>query len=311
MLESQAECDAPGSDPSVFLPEINRIENTDRLPPPIAKGWTKCFGKEVRGLIVTNRTCGIEDPNPDDIIIPIMAVFKTKLDKDGMLDKLKARCVFRGDLYNPRYPLDSWNPHANFQALFIFLALCARYKMFPCQIDLIMAYLQARMRERVFVIMPEGWKKYLPEDLHKWIGRPLLLLKALYGYTFSGKFLYEEIAEFLTSQGLEETSLPGLWFKRLDDNRLHLFLVYSDDMLSACNDTRYHQKFQSAFKSRFNCEIKPRADWYLQTRIQQDSDGNITVDQSRYCKHMVNRFLPSYLTVTPDDRNKRRYASPA
>ena len=39
------------------------------------------------------------------------------------------------------------------------------------------------------MIFPETWKKYLPEHLHKWIGRLLPLKKALHGHNYSGKFL--------------------------------------------------------------------------------------------------------------------------
>ena len=59
------------------------------------------------------------------------------------------------------------------------------------QIDFLLAYLQARMRERVFVEFPEAWKAFLPEHLHKFIGRPVRLKRALYGYNYSGRFLVD------------------------------------------------------------------------------------------------------------------------
>ena len=72
------------------------------------------------------------------------------------------------------------------------------------------------MQERVFILFPEEWKKYVPEHLHKWLGRPVKLLKASYGYNYSGKCLYQDQAEFLESEGFEPTGLPGLWVKHLD-----------------------------------------------------------------------------------------------
>jgi hypothetical protein len=42
--------------------------------------------------------------------------------------------------------------------------------------------------------------------LKPYCGVPLLLMKALYGYTFSGKFLYEEQEEFLISFGMKTQS---------------------------------------------------------------------------------------------------------
>ena len=63
-----------------------------------------------------------------------------------------------------------------------------------------MAYVQAKMRERVFVKLPEEWAEFLDDDLKEWCGIPLLLLRALYGYTFSGKFLWEDQAERLRQE---------------------------------------------------------------------------------------------------------------
>ena len=123
------------------------------------------------------------------------------------------------------------------------------------------------MRERVFIELPERWKPFLPEHLHKWIGRPILLLKALYGYNYSGKFLYQDQAEFLESQGLEQSGLPGMWVKHFPNGHILLFLHYVDDILCASTSDKEKQMFLDKLKNRFEVEIKPRADWYLQTRI--------------------------------------------
>ena len=124
--------------------------------------------------------------------------------------------------------MDTWNPHALFLLLKVFLATCARLKMKMHQTDFLLAYLQLDMQEQVFVKFP------VPEYLHKWLGRPLLQLKALYGYNYSSKFSYLDQADFLKGQGLDKTALPGLWVKHLPDGHTLLFLHYVDDILSAC-----------------------------------------------------------------------------
>jgi len=47
--------------------------------------------------------------------------------------------------------------------------------------------------------------------LKDYCGVPLLLLKALYGYTFSGKFLYGEQEEFLIDFGMQPSPMPAIW----------------------------------------------------------------------------------------------------
>ena len=304
------EIDAPGNDPAPFLNAPRDITQVYRMPKSIRDAWVRCFVKEIVGIIITRGTVVIEDPLPEDTTIPIMTVFKSKLNIDGMIDKLKCRAVFRGDLYDPADPQDPWNPHASFLSLKVFLALCAMHGMKMWQIDFVLAYLQAQMRERVFVKFPESWKPFLPEHIHKFIGRPVLLKKALYGYNYSGKFLYQDQAEFLESQHMQQSGLPGFWFRRDKDGSLLLFLHYSDDILLAGTNDRHVNGFLNKMKDRFDIEVKPTADWYLQTRISQDSDGNIKLDQSRYAKSMVSRFLPN-VTEEPTADEKQKYAAPA
>ena len=88
------------------------------------------------------------------------------------------------------------------------------------------------MREKVFAILPEFWAEFLPEEYHEWLGKPLLLEKALYGYTYSGKFLYEDISEYLISLGFEACpSAPALWRRMSSDGHVYFVLQYSDDVL--------------------------------------------------------------------------------
>jgi hypothetical protein len=44
---------------------------------------------------------------------------------------------------------------------------------------------------------------------------------------------------------------------------------------------------------RFNLELMGQAHWYLATRINQLSNYNIELDQSRYCKSIVKKYLDS------------------
>jgi hypothetical protein len=298
-----------GADPTPFMPEPRDAWQILKSPPHIKQAWAKPFCKEVKGLIVTRQVFKMEDPLPGENVTPIMMICKCKIDMFGLIDKLKCRAVFRGDLHHPLDDMDSWNPHASWIGLKVFLATCARRRMYPCQIDFVMAYVQAKMKARVFAMMPDHWKQLLPIELHKWCGRPLLLLKALYGYTYSGKLLYEEQAEFLEKYGMRQTVMVALWKKTLPNEKMLLVLQYSDDFLAACDDPACLEEFKAAISTRFDVEVKPNADWYLQARIRQDLDGNIVLDQQRYSKSIVQRYIPNS-SPEPSVRDLEKYESP-
>jgi hypothetical protein len=99
----------PGTDPTAFLPEPCTMKQVLRKPFPVRAAWTKAFVKELRGLVFTQQAVAIDDPWSDDEVVPVKEIFKCKLDKTGEIDKLKCRIVFRGDLYDPKDPMDSWN----------------------------------------------------------------------------------------------------------------------------------------------------------------------------------------------------------
>jgi hypothetical protein len=96
---------------------------------------------------------------------------------------------------------------------------------------------------------------------------PLLLMKALYSYTFSGKFLCEEQEEFLISFGMQLTPMPALWRMHLPGISVLLVLQYSNDFLIASTDAIIKNKFKTALSTRLEIEWKPHADWFLQARI--------------------------------------------
>jgi Reverse transcriptase (RNA-dependent DNA polymerase) len=181
--------------------------------------------------------------------------------------------------------------------------------MFPSQSDFVAAYLQVSMKERVFAKFPAYWADHVPEHLKKYCGVDLLLKKALYGYTYSGKFLFEEQADFFRSVGLRQTVIPALWVQHFDHGGILMVLHYSDDLLAAGFPSHHHHAFISALRKRFTIEHQDRASWYLQSRICQDEHGNIFLDQQQYSKSIVSRYLKIY-DASPSDEDLIKYRQP-
>jgi hypothetical protein len=137
----------------------------------------------------------------------------------------------------------------------------------------------------------------------------LELQKALYGLSFSGLLLYEHLAEFLIDFGMERSVMNGLWFKRLPEKGLLIFLAYSDDCLSCCSCDKVHEEFRTAFARKFPLNAQPNASWYLAARIKRDSEGNMSLDQYRYSRSICMRYLPNF-DLDASEEDKRKYADP-
>ena len=71
--------------------------------------------------------------------------------------------------------------------------------------------------------------------------------------------------------------MPAIWRMSISGGGILLVLQYSDDFLISSTDAIYKNKFQKALSNRFEIKWKPHADWFLQARIRQDSNGNISI----------------------------------
>jgi Reverse transcriptase (RNA-dependent DNA polymerase). len=212
-----------------------------------------------------------------------METNRVKLKSDGTLEKLKCRIVVRGDLQNKQSNEDKWSPTASFRALKMFLGHAARLRVRVRQLDFIGAFLQAKVRSRVFVKLPAVYGEIFPE-FKEYCGRPLRLLKSMYGMTFSGKYWYLDLQEWLLSDGFTQSEVVKcLFFKTFEDGSQIFLLDYVDDMLYYGTDESKLREFEDALSARFDLEKMGQAHWYLSTRITQHSNFDVTIDQSRYC----------------------------
>ena len=101
--------------------------------------------------LINNQTFLIEDQKEDEPVTPCMDVYKSKIQYDRSLDKLKLRILVRGDVKNKEMVGDTWSPTASMRNLKYFLADAAKHKARVHQLYFIGLFLQAKVKNRVFV----------------------------------------------------------------------------------------------------------------------------------------------------------------
>ena len=287
-----------GKDPSRFLPPPQSIRDVLHLSDPqTKKAWLNAFHAEFK-VLIENNTFILSEPLEEEPIIPIMADCRVKIRADGNVEKFKCRIVFRGDL---QCQLISWSPTASQRSLKLFLTdatcLTARVR----QLDFIGAFLQANMRCRVFTKIPQIYGELFPE-FAEFCNHPLLLNKALYGQTVSGRYWYEELDEWLRKYGfVSSPSAPTMYIKTSDNNHMIKLLNYVDDLLYFATHTETLREFERDLSQRFKLELKGQAAWYLSIQINQHSNYDISINQDRYLQSITKRFLTN-LRVPDDSR---------
>ena len=186
-----------GSEFPHFILETRNFDEVKNLSKNINKPWLKETLKEIKNLI-NNQTFLIEDQNEGEPVTPCMDVYKVKIQYDGNLDKLKLRILVRGDWHNKEMVGYTWSPTASMRTLKYFLADAAKHKSRVHQLDFIGAFLQAKVKNRVFVKLGIRYTEYFPE-CSQYLGRALRLIKSMYGMTNSGKLFFFFFLSFFIS----------------------------------------------------------------------------------------------------------------
>ena len=117
--------------------------------------------KEIKNLI-NNQTFMIEDPKDGEPVTPCVGIYKAKIQSDGSLDKLKLRIVVKGDLKKKEMVEENWSPTASMRTLKYFLAGAAKHKARVHEQDFIGVFLQAKVKNIVFVKLDMRYVNYFP-----------------------------------------------------------------------------------------------------------------------------------------------------
>lgn len=318
--------DSPTEDVYKYLPEPQSFRAILKCDPDVMKAWMHALGEELRNLISHGTFILGETPTSEELIIAVKLVLKAKQTAEGLLEKLKARLVARGDMEKRRnkkiqrtirqaierqrkldkespnspvtkvetlsLPEDTWSPSATSRLLKIFLAVAALAKRQVKGADFIGAYLQSKVVGRHFVRLPKEYAEYFPQYA-KYFGVPLLLAKGMYGLVYSGKFWNIEFSEWLFSKGFVQSKTdPSYFVLRKKHGEWLRVIFYVDDMLYFGSNDAIEKEFQEQVKRRFDVKFLGPAQWFLQMRIHRHADMTYTLDQQRYALNALRRYDP-------------------
>ena len=137
--------------------------------------------------------------------------------------------MVRVDLQNKEVVGDTWSPTASMRDLKYFLVDVAKHKARVNQLDFIGDFLQAKVKNRVFVKLDIRYTYYFPEYA-KYFGRALRLLESMYGMTNSCKLFADELIEWLLEAGFIQSQYQmSIYYKYAPDGSKIIVSSYVDD----------------------------------------------------------------------------------
>jgi hypothetical protein len=208
-------------------------------------------------------------------IVPTTWVFRLKRAPDGTVLKRKARICLRGDLMKGF--TDTYSPVVAFSTIRMFLIMSLMLDFKTCSIDFSNAFVQAKMKDTVYMKVPQGFKA--SED-----GRCLKLLRSLYGSLIAPKMWSTLLFSAFKDLGFTQSTLDKcLWYKK------DIFvIIYVDDCgISAKSHTLIDELIEQLRKKGFKLTKEGTFSEFLGIQYSSDDQGNVHLSQEGLIKKIL------------------------
>jgi hypothetical protein len=178
-----------------------------------------------------------------------------KQDEYEVVTRNKARLVTKG--YAQVTCLDfeeTFAPVARIESICIFLAYAAHHSFKPFQIDVKSAFLNAPIKEEVYVEQPPGFDddRY-PDNVYK-------LSKTLYGLKRAQRAWYECPRDYLISNAFKVRKVDPTLFTKTCIGDLFICQIYVDDILFGSTNQKSCEEFSRVMMQKIRDVNDGRAD---------------------------------------------------
>jgi Reverse transcriptase (RNA-dependent DNA polymerase) len=265
----------------VFLPANNKQARAS----PQAALWKDAVADELQAMWDKGVMQPVGRAPPGVKPIPTRMVFTVKSDSAGLVVKLKARLVARGDYQQPGDHGDTYAPTGSMGTFRSVLAVTARRGDDLQQMDFASAFLQAGIKEEVYITLPHDVEGGEAGVVYK-------LNRAIYGLKQSPRAWYDKLAGVL--EGIElfaSDSDTALFVKRgkTEAEDVLLFCHVDDLLISGSTDAVKRVKQQIAEVLDVKDLGEPKV--FLGMEIERDwKRGTITLSQRQYTAEVLDKY---------------------
>ena len=270
-LTSPAFCKAAASDPDTLTFD-QAMDDTE-----YREQWKEAMKNEVEQLEQHGTWVEVPIEDAKTKILPLTWVLRRKRTPDGEVKKLKARLCVRGDLQEGVF--DTFAPVVSRTSVRVFLVLSMMLKWTTCSIDFSNAFVQAKLKEPIWIHLPRGFRSPGPAK------RCLRLIRSQYGISTAPKLWFEFILEALLDLGLKQCAHDKCFFYK--ENLL--VVLYVDDCGIAAPEQKYIDEFITALENKgFALTREGSFSEFLGIKFTENKEaGTITLTQKGLIKKII------------------------
>jgi len=241
-------------------------------------------------------------PRPNDKkILTNRWVFKTKTNKNGEIEKYKARLVARGHTQELGIDYEEvFAPVARYEAIRTLFAASVNEEMHVHQMDVISAYVQGELNEDIYMEQPEMFIEHGHEE------KVCKLLKPLYGLKQSGREWYKKLDSYITEIGGKRTAADPCVYVFGKNNERVIVIVYVDDLILASKELSRLEYIKSKMKSMFKMTDLGQVNNILGINVRREGEtGKMHLSQEKYIEELLEKFDMKHAKTasTPIDPN--------
>ena len=234
-------------------------------------------------------------------------VFRRKRLADGKVERYKARIVAKG--YSQIQGVDYNEVFASVirpESVKLLLAIAQLKQLKVYQLDIGNAYLNARLKEEVYLSIPEGFSMLVDDAL---VSEPLAgqvwhLLACVPGLHQSGREWQQEKGGTLLEAGFHRSQHDCNVF--FNEDRNQFIGVYTDDDLVACKGDKEYSDIVTMLRKKYRVSDLGIANFFLGVEVSC-SEGCIKLTQTKYLARLLEAegFTDCKATATPMEAGLR------
>ena len=286
----------------VMASDVPTPRNTaDARNSPYAGMWMDAEQAELQSLKDNGVMQPIGSAPPGAKVISTMMIYKPKSNSDGTLERCKARLVAKGFQQTPEEAGETYAPTGSLSVLRSALSYAAREDLEVDQMDFKTAFLQAPLKEDVYIKLPSefaGEKRVIYK-----------LNRAIYGLKQAPRAWYDTLRSGLEDIQLIASDADAALFvlrgATPDDNVL--IWCHVDDVLVIGRSGRV-AAVKQRISERFDVNDLGPAHYLLGMEITRDRKaGTIKLSQPKYAGEVLERFgmQDSKQRGGPADKNSK------
>ena len=236
--------------------------------------------------LVENKVCEMVE-NKGNKPIGSRWHFGLKFVPSGEITRYKARFVAKvfsqvpGRDYNKTY-----SPTTHLSTIRILISYAVFKNTELKQMDTKTAYLNADIKEKIFMKQPEGFEKFDKQ------GNLLIckLRKSLYGLKQSGRNWYLTIKSSPSQLGFTAALQDEFIFiKKGENGREGLVCFWVDNMLILGLQEDFCENFKNEIKERLQISRYEDISWFLNIKIKR-TENEILLSQAAYVEKLLEKF---------------------